>query len=122
MGIGVRLGPFRIGVSSRGRVTGGVSIGPVSASTRLGGGQQNGAYPIWPDKRDQLVAQAEAEGWRVVAGSDWHTRVERGWRAAVIATVQGGTQIRPALSERAIWGIAYAAIGIAGLVFFSVLL
>lgn len=105
MAIGFRLGPARIGIN-RGRVTGGVTLGPVSASTTLAGARRSAAvHPVYPDTAEQLVAQAEAEGFRVVSRTAHLVRVERGWRAAVIATVQGGTQVRPALSSLGTWAV-----------------
>ena len=40
MGVGARFGPFRVGMSSKGRVYGGVSAGPFSVSAPLTGSRR----------------------------------------------------------------------------------
>lgn len=86
MNFGFRLpGPFRVGVSSKGRINVGVTAGPFSVSHTLA------ARPgiILPVTLDQFVAQAQAEGYDVQVTPGTGATIERGWQAAVATVVPG---------------------------------
>lgn len=101
MNFGVNLpGPFRIGVSSKGRVTGGMSLGPFSVSGQLGGGKQPAAPPAIPGTLEEAIATAEESGCRVTARSTHAVTVQRGWWAWHIQESRQGVHVQPVFSTR----------------------
>lgn len=120
MNFGVRLpGPFRVGVSSRGRVSAGLTLGPVSVSGDLGGGRRPAASqePAWgplatiPISLAQATTQAEEQGWRISYRSNDAVWIQHGMRARVIEQHPNGVLVRKSLSPRAlITGLAALAV------------
>jgi hypothetical protein len=111
MNFGLRLpGPFRVGVSSRGRVSAGLTLGPVSVSGNLGGGRRPAAsqQPAWgplatiPISLAEATTQAEAQGWKVSYRGERAVWVQRGLRARVIEQHPNGVLHRPTLGPRAL--------------------
>ena len=104
MFFGFRLGPFRVGMSSKGSIYGGVSAGPFSVSAPLtgsgrgrGGNRNQGTFFPWT--LDQALAQARAEGFRVESVTPGTSAtISRGWKAATITVVRGGVVVRPTVS------------------------
>ena len=117
MFFGVRLpGPFRVGVSSKGKVYGGVTVGPFSASTPIGGGSAGAASGHHPISLDAAVAELLRDGWKVAGRGDGWTQMRYGWRVAVhIDAVPGGVQWRQVTNSRKV--IAWLVV-IAGVVLF----
>lgn len=98
MGFGVRMGPFRVGVSGRGRVTGGVTAGPFSASSSLGGGRPQphpDAQVVRGGDVDEAIAAAIAQGCRLLSRGQQGATVGTRWRRWHIRQVRGGVQIDP---------------------------
>lgn len=95
MNFGFRLpGPFRVGISSKGRVTVGASLGPFSVSGGVGG-QRTPHGVFFPVTLDQLVEQARAEGFSVVVTPHTSATIERGWMAFVATVIPGrGVMLR----------------------------
>lgn len=90
MNFGFRLpGPFRVGVSSSGRVSVGASLGPLSASTSVGGSTQSGDV-FAPITVDQALAAFVEEGWRVKARGDGWALVGRHMARVRVEAVRGG--------------------------------
>lgn len=87
MNFGFRLpGPFRVGVSSKGRVSVGMTAGPFSVSQTLGGSRGGLLLPV---TLDQFVRQAQAEGFSVQVTPGTSATIERRWLAAVATAVPG---------------------------------
>lgn len=88
MNFGFRLpGPFRVGISDKGRVNLGVTAGPFSVSGTVGGGGGRGL--MLPVTLDQFVAQARAEGYSVQVTPNTGATIERRWQAAQATVVPG---------------------------------
>lgn len=100
MNLGVRLGPFRISTNGRGRTTAGVSAGPFSLSGQVGGQSHQVVYPVHRITMAQAIELAEREGWHLAMRRQWTVRMDRGWHGRCIYEVQGGVQVRPAMSGR----------------------
>ncbi|HEY9415001.1 MAG TPA: hypothetical protein VIQ30_09610, partial [Pseudonocardia sp.] len=83
MNFGVRLpGPFRVGVSSSGRVNAGVTLGPFSASTGIGSGRRPAAGDeFFPIELDAAAAELVALGWRLHGYDGRAAHLTQGWRA-----------------------------------------
>ena len=96
MNFGFRLpGPFRIGVSSRGRVNMGVTVGPLSMSGGIGGaGRKMPQGVFFPVTLDDFVRQAKAEGFSTQLTPGTSATIERRWMAAVARVVPGGVMLR----------------------------
>ncbi|WFE41969.1 hypothetical protein [Micromonospora sp. WMMD998] len=97
MNFGFRLpGPFRVGVSSKGRVNVGVTVGPLSASGGLGGaGQRTTRGTFFPVTMPQFVEQARAEGFTVTQYHPSSATIERRWKAGRAEVVPGqGVMLR----------------------------
>ena len=94
MNFGVRLpGPFRVGMSSSGRVNVGITVGPLSASTSVGRPPTPGEV-FAPVHILDAVAALIDEGWKVKGrGDDWAV-VSRGMMTVRLETVRGGTAAR----------------------------
>lgn len=104
MNFGVRLpGPFRVGVSSHGRINAGVTMGPVSMSTGIGGRPaRRGEQPFYPISVEDAVAELAAAGWTPTYADPQTAMVAKGWKAARIDAVQGGVTWEPITSRRAL--------------------
>lgn len=102
MNIGFNLpGPFRVGVSSSGRVTGGVTLGPVSMSGQIAGPAPTPRIPVQRGTLAEALEYAtEKQGCTIVALTEYAATVQRGWWAWHIRQVQGGVQIQPIWSTR----------------------
>ncbi|MET7949204.1 hypothetical protein [Micromonospora sp. NPDC005324] len=102
MNFGVRLpGPFRVGISGTGRVSAGVTLGPLSAST--GGGARRAPAPneiFAPLELPAALAELADEGWRVNGQGDGWALVGRRLAALQLETVEGGTVARRVTSRR----------------------
>ncbi|SIN26297.1 hypothetical protein [Micromonospora cremea] len=100
MNLGFRLpGPFRVGISSKGRVNVGVTVGPFSASGGLGGGQRTNKGVFFPVALEQFVAQAQAEGFSVQVTPHTSATIERRWKAGVATVIPGrGVMLRQTMS------------------------
>ncbi|WP_435589821.1 hypothetical protein [Micromonospora aurantiaca (nom. illeg.)] len=112
MQFGLRLpGPFRVGVSSRGRANVGVALGPVSVST---GGSRGAAVGgnVYPIGLDDAVTQLVAAGWRVTGGDGERVLLARGWRALHVEAVEGGVTWWPVTSRRTViaWTLVLLAV------------
>lgn len=114
MFFGVRLpGPFRIGVSSKGRVYGGTSIGPFSVSAPLNSRQRRGRQPapqVWPVSVEHAVSVAESEGWTVTGRDQQRTLLRKGIKGAEIRAVPGGVTLHRITTNRAI--LLWIALGV----------
>lgn len=103
MNFGVRLpGPFRVGVSSHGRVHAGVTVGPFSASTGITGGRRpaDAGEEFYPISLDGAVGELVVLGWRLTGHSGRSAILTQGWRAVQIEAVPGGVTWRPVTSRR----------------------
>lgn len=129
MAIGFRVGPARIGVN-RGRLTGGLRLGPVTVSGQTGGRRGGAApQPAWvppatvPIGLAEATAQAEEQGWTVAHRGEAAVWVQRGLRARVIEQHPTGVLARPTLGPRAlITGlVALAAVCVAAAVLVAAL-
>lgn len=113
MNFGVRLpGPFRAGVSSSGRVNAGVTVGPLSASTNLGGGRPARAGEVVAPVHilDALADLIDA-GWKVKGrGEDWAI-VGKGMTALRLDVVHGGTAARRITSTASV--VVWLAVAVA---------
>jgi hypothetical protein len=93
MNFGFRLpGPFRVGISSKGRISAGVNLGPFSMSGGIGGsrgGQKTQQGVFYPVTLDQFVAQAQAEGFSVQVTPGYSATIERRWMAGTVTVVPG---------------------------------
>jgi hypothetical protein len=101
---GFRLpGPFRVGISSKGRVNVGVTAGPFSVSHTLGNGSRGLLLPL---TLDQFVSQAQSEGYRVQITPNTSATVERRWQAAFATVVPGrGLSVKRTMSTWQIMAI-----------------
>lgn len=109
MNFGIRLpGPFRVGVSDKGRVTAGVTLGPFSASGQLGTGQSAAGGGFIPCTLDEALHAAAQTGWKVRARSQQGATIQRGWKSAWIRVEQGGVRVLPHGNPRwmAVWILA----------------
>lgn len=98
MMFGLRLpGPFRVGVSSSGRVNAGVTLGPFSVSGNVGG-TPTARGMFFPVTLHQFVAQAQAEGFSVQVTPGTSATIERRWKAGRAEVVRGGVIVRRVLS------------------------
>lgn len=96
MNFGVRLpGPFRVGVSSSGRINAGVTLGPLSASTNLGGSRPAAPGEVFgPVHILDALAAVQDEGWKIKGrGDDWAV-ITKGLTTLRLETVRGGTAAR----------------------------
>ena len=94
MNFGIRLpGPFRVGVSSSGRITGGMNLGPFSVSGNLSGARPE-HNPRWPMTLDQAAGQAAAEGFKVRRVSKTSVMIRQGWKKGMLVVVPGGVELR----------------------------
>lgn len=94
MNFGFRLpGPFRVGISSKGRVNAGVTLGPFSVSGNVGG-VRTGKAVFLPVTLQQLVAQAEAEGFSAQVTPGTSATLERRWLAARATVAPGGVLVK----------------------------
>jgi hypothetical protein len=117
MGFGVRLGPFRVGVSGRGRARAGMSVGPFSASTGIGGRRRTPqGVAIFPGTVEQAVQAAEAEGFRVVSRRRDVVGVRRGWRDVYVRPAgPHEATMRQGLSQPVIVTLALGFVALVGL-------
>lgn len=81
-------GPFRIGVSSKGRIVGGVSLGPVSVSGTLNRPTPPGGH-VLAGTVEQVANAAQAEGWEAVVTPGRSAVITRGFRSARIEQLPG---------------------------------
>lgn len=116
MNFGVRLGPFRVSTSGKGKVYGGVNAGPFSASGRIGGGGK----PYVPISArtvacslDDALASVTEDGWRVVARAPHAATIRRGrWSQRYIREIPGGVQIERTFTPLAVLFTVAAFIGL----------
>lgn len=105
MNFGVRLpGPFRVGISSSGRMNVGVTAGPFSVSTGVGQGRRPAVerQEVYPIDLDGAVVELLKDGW-TLTGHDGRTAFfTRGWKAGRVDAVDGGVTIAPIPSRRAL--------------------
>lgn len=108
MNFGFRLpGPFRVGISSKGRVNLGVTAGPFSVSGAVGGSRPGLVLPV---TLDQFVAQARAEGYSVQVTPGTGATIERRWQAAQATVVpHRGVTVKRVLST---WQIVAILAGV----------
>lgn len=113
MNFGVRLpGPFRVGISSKGRLNAGVTVGPFSASGGLGGGHRTAQGTLFPVTLEQFIAQAQAEGFKIEGVTpNTSATISRGWKAGVARVVPGqGVMLRQTMSARTMLTIIGSAV------------
>lgn len=118
MFFGIRLpGPFRVGISSKGRVYGGVRMGPFSVSSYLGGGQRPSTRrpPVWPVTLDAAAAEAQADGWTMTGHSQNVVLLRKGSQAAELRAVRGGVTVRRIASRRALIFSGILVVAVCGL-------
>lgn len=117
MFFGFRLpGPFRIGVSSKGRVYGGVNLGPFSVSGQLanlsgGKGQRRHTTPptgpkVWPYTLEEVVSAAEDDGWTVTSSKPYVVKLSKGNNRVLIRAVQGGVIVVRLMSYLSMFALA----------------
>jgi hypothetical protein len=108
MRLGINLpGPFRVGISSKGRISAGMNLGPLSVSGGVGGrrqrtsvGQQQGAVMAYMTL-EEAVADALTRGWKVSYHRPGQSAfLVRGWSGASMRAVPGGVLMRPTMSNR----------------------
>ncbi|OKI47318.1 hypothetical protein [Micromonospora sp. CB01531] len=116
MNFGARLpGPFRVGVSSSGRVNMGATVGPFSVSG--GGGSRPGRADAVhaPVHILDALAELQAAGWKITGrGDDWAIAV-KGFTTLRLDAEGDGTTARRVTSNRKLllWltvGVAIAAL------------
>ena len=112
MNFGVRLpGPFRVGISSKGRVNVGMTAGPFSVST---GYSPAATTPSRPGAvrlaglLDQHVRQAQSEGWAVTGRNESTAILRRGAITIQLAQAAPGIVEVSQVTSRSsvlIWGL-----------------
>lgn len=95
MFFGVRLpGPFRIGVTSSGRVIGGASAGPFTISGQLNAPSRGKGMPVGvaTTMQDALLA-AHRDGWKVVRSSPDGATLRKGLSARYVRPEPCGVSV-----------------------------
>jgi len=113
MNFGFRLpGPFRVSVSDKGRVYGGVTMGPFSVSGQLGGGRSAPQGPtVFPVSLGQAQQELAAAGWVVVGREPGGFTVRRRWRLKMghVRQVPGGVVAEPRTNS---WVLAVTIVAV----------
>lgn len=113
MNFGIRLpGPFRVGISDKGRVSAGMTLGPFSVSSG-GGGQPTAVGMFYRGMTlEQAIEKARAEGFKVGVGTR-SAYIHKGYRAGTLSSVHGGVMLQRATSNLTVYTVlGLAALGI----------
>jgi hypothetical protein len=103
-------GPFRVGISSKGRISAGMNVGPLSVSTGVGASARKAGSGVVQAQATlaQAVAEIEAEGWRVVAQDSYAVILRKGRRQLQLRQVAPDVvEASPSTTRTAliVWGI-----------------
>lgn len=96
MFFGVRLpGPFRVGVTSSGRVIGGVSAGPFTVSGQLAAPhrRRRGAVAVVPVDLTDAVYAAREQGWKVTRLGPGGALLRKGLSARYVRQEVAGVSV-----------------------------
>lgn len=105
MNFGLRLpGPFRVNVSSKGRVTAGVNLGPLSLSGAMSSGRPAGGGAVFMEGWTILTAveSLRSEGWKVTETARGVVYASRRFKSLQLVGAPGGVVARRTMSNASI--------------------